>query len=64
MTEVNVTKKRMTEELIRNLRNKLVDEMYYSLTLQIQLVENSILPVQRKRIELIDIPDEELFMEV
>ena len=63
MTEVNVTKKRMTEELIRNLRNKLVDEMYYSLTLQIQLVENSILPVQRKRIEMIDIPDEELFVD-
>ena len=42
-----MTKKQMTEDLIRRLRDQLIDELDYSLALQVQLVDNSIMPVPR-----------------
>jgi len=47
MREIKKTKKQMTEDLIMRLRDQLIDELDYTLELQIQLIDNSIMPVQR-----------------
>jgi hypothetical protein len=47
MRETRVSNKMIMRDLIERLKNQLLDELDYSTALQCQLVDNSVMPIQR-----------------